>query len=379
MSDIFDGQKHLADMRNEISQFENDELKYYHQSKGWLVPFFVNNCAAELKYHWLQFLKELDQLRNPRGIRAALRWKKPRRNYNDRYKLESDRAFRFKLLLQILQEKYNIAQRTLSIIKKIENGTTGFVLLLREFDFKVGYMNSGSFGTISTKWYEERKKITEYAKAIAPLPLLWVANPSESGHSDTDPLMGTSDKNLGYRIQLDDNWENDVTNLIRNSSFIIVLNDEMTPGVIKEIELTVQLNRICDTFFLSPEKAQHLLNNSPCNQIDDQTFDRIRSCTFARKLLMNSLPPPTCLWLSDEQRDHAEAEVEDLLKAIELAIKRKLPVHYDIQLDSYASLLANYLVLEQTDRLITVIENIVDIFTTVSEHFIQDRKKFATF
>ena len=308
----------------------------------WHVPFLLNEEVAKLQHHFKQFLGSGGVV-----LRSA----------EERSALEVGRWRFFRMVFEHLQEKYAAARRTQGLLNSVMQGQQGFVLFLRGFAYRSEYYRGGTVmrgsGANLGESLEKRKLVAR----LAPVPVVWISNPVESGPLEL-VMDGMTAAQQGYRIEAGATWESDVRTLISAASTIIVYNPVMTPGVVHEIGVVEELGRVNDTLFFVPESAQKLVKSGTAHRLDDAVLERIRSAPPHRMKQTTALPAPTCQWLQGKRRDGLTTEATVLGQWLEQLARNGNGLATDLALDGGAYLLASLMLLEDLDPLPLLLEQL---------------------
>ena len=338
MSDPFNLKNEASKQAAAIREWAETGEGEQELDQDWHVPFLLGEETRLLSYQFQE-----------RGKAADFR----PRNADERSTLELERFKLFRLSHEHLTEKYSAASRTLDLLREIQTGKRGFVLLLWGFGTQTRYLEGATFSNIDIGAQLERDKIAE---KLSPTPLLWIADPIESGAHELSSETKLRELGLGFRIESGRNWEENVGLLISAASFIIVQNAEMTPGITREIERVREKGRLSDTFFASPEKAQQFCDGHDLHPLTEENIERMRSEATARLVPDQSLPEPTCLWVEGAKRQRLSEEFVYLFRHVEAARWYQTPIHFDWLLDAYYSLIASAILLERLDLLQMVLK-----------------------
>ncbi len=364
-SDVFD----LAALARQQSDSLSREIatgqETIEHDPDWHVPFLLNEEAALLAVEFKRFLKSGEV------------WSRTR---PERTELERSRMQLFQMVLEHLAEKYEAARQTRTLFRELEAGTRGFVLLLRGFASRAEYR--AGISIVRASDLSEKVETVRLAQKVAPIALVWVGNPAESGPLDAVEAqiyrLKDGGEATGFRIEMGSSWERDIRGLISNASFIIVHNPTMTEGVVTEIRLVQELGRRGDTFFYAPEKAAALLGlrAQDCTALDDLAIERMRVTAAGRPLAPGTLPKPTCLWIGGDRRILFEAETSSLRKWINSLTSDAL-VTLDLRLDANMCLLAHTLLLERLALVPPVLLDLSTIMRSFREEHLEDAEAIA--
>jgi tetratricopeptide (TPR) repeat protein len=364
-SDAFDlagmARKQLAALgvaqRSGVRPLENDS--------DWHVPFLLNEEAALLSAEFWRFVENQKiWLRTP----------------EERAGLERRRLQMVRLVLDHLVEKYDEAGRTEALFREVEEGKRAFILFLRGFALRARryegvQINHG--GGPATHEMVERPRL---ARLLAPVPLLWVANPVDSGPLEAakavmlarmaDPDRGWQEDTPGFRIEMGADWETGIRGLISAASFIVIHNPEPTPGVAMEVQLVEALGRRADAFFYSPEQAAEILKIKvkDCTPFHDKAIEQMRSAAVRPGLTAGSLPPATCLWVSGDMRTRVERQVAALWSwTNHLPAGETTAAALDLRMDTCVHLLGQTLLLERLDLAQPIVLSIAATLRSLGE------------
>jgi len=275
----------------------------------------------------------------------------------ERVELESARFNMFRLVLEHLFLKYKAASQALDLLGEIQEGKSGFVLLLWGFGSVTKYLDGATVVSVGLRSQLERD---ELAQKLSPTPLLWLANPVASAPMDELSAERRGYTFTPYRIESGRDWESNVVLLIKAASFIIVQNPDMTPGIVREIEHVRDAGRLSDTFFVSPENAQQVLPGVQLNPLTEENLERMRTQSIGRPVSRDALPEPTCLWIEGARRERMTATFGEHLGFLLTARKFRTPIPQDWLLDAWCYVLAFALVLDRFDYLPAVLEGMCD-------------------
>lgn len=304
----------------------------------WHVPSILNEEASLLGYQFRQFLKADNA---------------PERSPEVRSTIERRRWQFVRLIHEHLGEKYDAARRTEALLRDVERGVAGFVLYLRAFAYRTRAYSGGTVTHGGGPSLEEIPEKQRLASKLAPVALVYIANPVDSAPLEqVSASANANDGNLGLRVESGASWESDVRALIAASSFIIVYNPEMMPGLLTELHLIEQLGRLDDTFFFAADEASTALGQKDrCRPLDDAAIEHMRTSTTPRTLEYGALPPATCLWIGGERRPRLEREVEALSRWLQLLARHRSAHTADLELDASAYLISILVLLEDLDSL----------------------------
>lgn len=338
MGDPFDQGKQAVAHAAVINEWLETGKGELGPDPDWHLPDLLNTEAQLLAQHFEDRRKS--PVFEPRSAaeRSALEL--------ERYKL-------FCLIHEHLTEKYKAASITLDLLREVQAGKTGFVLFLWGFGSKTWHLDGANISNIDPRAEMERDALAE---KLAPAPLLWISDPTDSGAFKLTSEERLAQKGVGFRIESGRNWEENVCLLISAASFIIVKNAGMTPGVIREIERVKELGRLSDTFFDAPEKAQEICHGHDLKALTNENIALISKEASARILSGKALPEPTCLWIEGAKRERLMASFIDLFRFVEAGGRLWAPIPYDWLLDAHYKLVAHAVVLERLDLLSVVLQ-----------------------
>lgn len=346
-----------------ISVYEEDRSDSFNlptMAKRQCDSFKADLAAAkepERDPHWHapSMLNEEVMLLRSEFERFAESGKLWKRTAEQRSRLECERARLFRLAFENVLEKYATARQVQELFDRVRNGETSFVLLLRGFSLRSQFY-SGITVTSGTDFTEQQQKVI-LAQKLAPIPLVLVANPVESGPLEAIAAQIFSEgvpPTASYRVAMaTSGWEDEIKKLIANANFIVVHNPEMTPGIELEIKFVEELGRRSETFFVDPEKAAECLGIAPpeCNQLTDGAIDEMRASKKVRELRSPEFPPATCLWVAGVRRDGMVAETTSLKHWIENCTSIGSGFPRDLLLDAYMYFIGTEILLECLDYL----------------------------
>ena len=334
--DIFDlaglARQQLASLRKEGATGEQSP------DPDWHVPFFLNEAASLLRIEFERFVANQEV------------WHRTRQ---ERTKLERQRFQLFRLVVAHLVEKYEVAGRSQALFREVEGGWQGFILFLRGFAYRAHHYTGVTI--MHTSDVSEKLVRMQLARKLAPIPLLSVANPVDSGPIDAleDRVVGedVEGETPGLRVEMGSSWETDIRDLISAASFIIVHNPRMTEGVVREIKLIEELGRRREAYFYAPEEAAATLGMEvqDCSPLTEAAVERMRLSTTGRPLAPGFLPAPTCPWVDGSKRARLDFELNTLRSWVERMTGSDASIALDLQLDANMFLLANSLLLERLD------------------------------
>lgn len=117
----------------------------------------------------------------------------------ERSALELERYRPFCLTHEHLPEKYKAASITLDLLREVQAGKTGFVLLLWGFGSKTWHLDGANISSIDPR------------------------ADTDSGAFKLTSEESLAQKGIGFRLESGSNWEENVCLLISAASFIILL------------------------------------------------------------------------------------------------------------------------------------------------------------
>ncbi len=367
-SDVFN----LADMaREQINSLRNDIAagKLANDiDPDWHVPYMLNEDAYLMGIEFQRFLEKKNV------------W---RRTREERTKLERARFQLFRSIVEHLVEKYDTAQRTQSLFRGVEEGRKGFVLFLRGFAYRAHYLTGITIVSASGSDLSEKTNKIRFARLLAPVPLVWIANPIESGpFSAVEEHIYdnyTKEARPDLRIEMGSNWEADIRNLISAASFIIVFNQSMTEGVVTEIMLIEELGRRKDTLFHAPDQAAVTLgvDLEDCSPLTDAAVERMKVLTVDRPLRIRDLPAPTCLWVDGPRRAQLEFEITALRSWLNHVVGNATSFALDMVVDTNMSILAKTLLLERLDLIPSTLLAISEALRSLGEDHLEGAELLA--
>lgn len=352
MEDPFNLAEQAVEHGAEVSEWAETGKGEQEPDPDWHVPYLLNEEARLLAYHFEERIKAPDFQPRSAGERSALEL--------ERYKM-------FCLIHEHLTEKYRAASRTLDLLRKVQAGKSGFVLLLWGFGSKTWHLDGASVSNIDIGAPLERDAL---AGKLAPAPLLWIADPTDSGAFKAASADNLSKIEASFRIESGRDWEKNVCLLISAASFIIVKNAGMTQGVVREIERVKEMGRLSDTFFDAPEKAQHICHGHDLKPLTEDNIALMRNEAAARVVPGKPLPEPTCLWIEGEKRKNLFSAFLDLFRHLEAGGRYRTPIPFDWLLDADYKLLSYAVLLERLDLLAAVLKWLCEMFAaTPGEEF----------
>ena len=289
----------------------------------WHVPPMVDESVVHLLRHF------------DKSVTAASLWL---RNPAEREELESQRAQIYGFMLEQAVGRWNAAARTRALLEKATRGEEPFVLMLREFGMR-GYRFQGvalTFGHMA-----ESLGVGHMAERVAPLALVWIANPTDAGRPYTAE---------GYRVESGAEWQSDVRKLIAAASFIVMDNGAMTEGVRYEMTALQEMGRLDDTLFFEPGTAAEFLR-VPVRGLTDEDLDRMRERARPRAVDPGALPAAACRWLDGSQRAAYERKLRSLLPWVGTLPAPRSAVAADLILDALAYVISAAVLLEHREVL----------------------------
>jgi len=303
-------------------------------------PALLNEEIAQLRLHLHRVIE--------RGFPEV-------RTAAQRSALERSRWQMFRLAFEHLTEKYEAAERTRELFARIRRDETGFVLFLRGFAMR-GQSRPDMLATAGQgASLEEGLAKQRLVADLAPIAVVWIANPVDSGPLELAMVDGDADQ-LGYRVEMGEGWEAAVRALVAAATAIVIHNPVITPGVAYEIALVDSLDRLDDSFFVDPRAVPSLLDgpHPPLLSFGSDAIDQIRErLNVGSRRPAPDLPVPTCHWLEGGARSQTEqmaAQIDDMLRPVVLDIPQG---HLDLALDGrWAEL--SYLVLLEDSRALAV-------------------------
>jgi tetratricopeptide (TPR) repeat protein len=333
-ADVFDLKGQAETQSQALHKYLEGNVGPHEMDPDWHVPWLLNEQVSQLMQHFREF-------RNTGRV-----WQRSR---DERAKLEQSRKRLFHLALEHLAEKHTAAYRTQSLFREVEKSGQGFILFLRGFAYRPQYYDKLS--VVHGSDVQETIEKERYAQTLAPVPLVWISNPVDSGPLEAVMAEREYGQPLSYRVEAGLGWEKDVQALIDCASYIIMYNPQVTPGVRTELGFIERLGRLQDAYFHSPEKAAEALGlaRDALNPLSDEALERMRQPT-ARKS-SRPLPEPSCLWVQGKRRERLEHEIRGVAAWLEHLSKYRTPATVDLELDAYAYLTGMTILLEDTDRL----------------------------
>lgn len=298
----------------------------------------------------------------------------------ERNRIERERQFSFRLILETLEDKYRNALKVNALLQKTKAGTSGFVLFLRGFSLKEHYYRHVTHG--------EHQDLGEYqarfelADRLAPTPLVLVRNPATSesliaefrGALKMKPAAGNS-----FTLDLDANWEADIRTLVGAASFVCVRNKVKTPGLLTEFAILQELGRLNETYFSHPEEAGTLSANGPIHRLDEAAISHMRKLSDQAVRPLTRLPMPTCLWLQGRRRKTVRDNalfIFDLFNRWASAGQR---MPRDLQTRLLASAVAASMALERLDFIAMTAASYAQILSQYRSDELVDRDAFVRF
>jgi tetratricopeptide (TPR) repeat protein len=315
---------------------------------GWHVPSLLNEEARLLRHHFHQFLGS--------GAVAA-------RGPEQRSALERRRWTLLRGILEHVAEKRAAAEHTQTLFREVEQGTQTFVLFLRGFAYRAHHYAGVSVVHGGGDQLGEKIEKQRLVEKLAPLPLLWISNPVDSGPMDIVGAgvvaPGSGEQALGFRIESGDTWESDVETLIRTAAFLVFHNPVMTPGLAREIALVERLGRLDDAFFYSAADDQR--------RLDDEAIAYMRANAKGRAIEPGVLPAPTCRWIEGAGRETLGTDVRGVSRWVSRLATQRSRASIDLELDAYFYLAATLVLLEEMDWLPAVLVPMSDVFRGLGE------------
>ena len=326
----------------------------------WHIPPLLNEEASLMQHHFRKFLKTGNV--SPRTPK-------------ERFDLELHRWQLFQMVLEHLFEKYTAANRTQVMFREIAQGRKGFILFLRGFGQRALYFEAATVTQGDCNEMVEKKRLIQ---KLAPVPVVFISNPVDSGPLSL-VMAKMNEETLGFRVESGAAWEVAARTLISAASYIVVHNPKMTPGVVTEIEMVRQLGRLERTYFHSPKQAEEALGvkDSSFNALTDGVIEHMRVTTKGCLLEPVSLPEPTCRWIEGSARMRGNMKIKAICNWIERLSQNRATFSADLELDGYASLLADLLLLECIDRLPPVLLELSQVFQSFNEDHLKDAVLFA--
>ena len=327
----------------------------------WHVPWLLNEEVSQLMQHFSEF-------RNTGRV-----WQ---RSADERAKLEQSRKGLFHLTLEHLAEKHAAAYRTQSLFSEVEKSGRGFVLFLRGFAYRPQYY--AKLSIMHGSDVQETIEKERHAQKLAPVPLVWISNPVDSGPLEAVMAEREYAQPLSYRVEAGLGWEKDVQALIDCASYIIMYNPKVTPGVRTELGFIERLGRLQDAYFHSPEKAAEALGlaHDTLNSLSDEALERMRQQPTARQS-SHPLPEPTCLWVQGERRERLEHEIRGVAAWLEHLSDNRTPTTADLELDAHAYLTGMTILLEDVDRLAEVVNVTARTLGALEESMLEEAAALA--
>ncbi|MEE6178715.1 hypothetical protein [Mycobacterium sp. 050134] len=269
-----------------------------------------------------------------------------------------------------LEERRAARLRTEALFADAQSAGRPFVLFLRGYNNRImarypaGVVMSGTLAL-------EMPELADLVDSIAPMPVVWMANPIESYVVDIT-IGKRKAYQVGFRVESDIDWQEDVAALMSAASFIVVDNTAslvdpftfgedrrrvMSPGVVAEIKRLADLGRLGDAFFEDAEAANLLTGRSDCRALDAKARNMMRAHDTPR-VPSEPLPPAMCPWVGGSRRATMEREqvaVAELLERLETARRPELT---DVVLDVIYWLLSYAVLLEQPEQLSALLDRL---------------------
>lgn len=313
-----------------------------------LAAFYQGHQPLALDPHWrVPFHLEQDALVVERQFRAFLNTGTvPARPAGERSELEVERHDHAWSMVFQLEERRSAGLRTNALFADIQAQGRPFVLFLRGFNNRIARFASGSVvsGTGNLEWFA----LTRVVESVAPMPVVWMANPVESGGFDL--IAFQTQEHVGFRVEAEDGWEQNVRALISAASFVVMHNSEMTPGVLAEIAVLGEACRLDDTFFQDAEAANRVTGRVDCRPLNSTALAEIRAHTTPRTPPA-SLPVAMCRWIEGSRRTEMEREAEAVEQLVERLEETHQSVLNDLVLDASSWSLSYSILLERRSKL----------------------------
>jgi tetratricopeptide (TPR) repeat protein len=350
-ADVFDLKGQAAEQSQALHKYLEDNVDPQETDPDWHVPWLLNEQVSQLMQHFREF-------RNTGRL-----WQ---RSADERAKLEQSRKGLLHLALEHLAEKHTAAYRTQSLFREIEKSGQGFVLFLRGFAYRPQYY--AKLSIVHGSDVQETIEKERLAQKLAPVPLVWISNPVDSGPLEAVMAEREYAQPLSYRVEAGLGWEKDVQALISCASYIIMYNPQITPGLRTELGFIERLGRLQDTYFHSPEKAAEALGLAwdALNPLSDEALERMRQQPTARKS-SRPLPEPSCLWVQGKRRERLENEIRGVAAWLEHLSKNRTPATVDLELDAYAYLTGMTILLEDLDRQAVALNGTLQALSALEE------------
>jgi tetratricopeptide (TPR) repeat protein len=362
VTDPFDPEHQLGKQIEALQQAKDSGGEALELDPDWHVPGLLNEETQLLHQYLDEFLNT--------GFVSE-------RSPEQRTHLESKRLFLFRSILEHLTEKY-AARRTTKLFREVEGGRRPFVLFLRGFAMRElaykGVTVSVGGGSQFAEWMEKHR----LARKLSPVPLVWIANPADSGplelqsvamlqDTTAQPCPGPLETGFGFRVESGANWQSDVRALIAAATFIVIHNPEMTPGVVAEVEIVRELGRLGDTFFYCPEKIGTVFSDigSDSSPLTEERIESIRDAAKGRVLQPGALPAATCAWIGGPRKQNIEAKVRAITRWVEQLAKSRTRLSTDLELDGYYYLLSSLVLLEAIDQIPSVLSGCAEALCSI--------------
>jgi hypothetical protein len=288
-----------------------------------------------------------------------------------------------------------MARRTRALFRDVEEGRQSFVLFLRGFAFRARYYTGATVVHGHGRELEEGIERERLIEKLAPVPVVWIANPVDSGPLDlakanlrevviqADAQAGTSGPldltkanlkrdAMGFRVESGATWEADVSALIAAASYIIVHNPKRTPGVETEIELIEHLGRKEATFFLTVDET-----DDTRRALTDEAIEQIRADAKGRRLQQGTLPAALCRWVEGSRTASMEAKVRGLSRWLVRLSENRTAISADLELDACAYLLAHLVLLEQVGGIPPVLLALSQVLHSFGEEYLREGAALA--
>ncbi|HTR79116.1 MAG TPA: hypothetical protein VMH39_13445 [Gemmatimonadaceae bacterium] len=287
----------------------------------------------------------------------------PKRTKKERANLEHARHSDAMKMVSYLEERQAACLRTEALFADAQSVGRPFVLFLRGYNNRVVRYPDGAvtFGTLRL----EMPQLADLVDSIAPMPVVWMANPIESYVVDIT-IGKRKAYQVGFRVESDVDWEEHVRALMLAASFIVVdntasLNEDpftfgedrrrvVPPGVVAEIKRLADLRRLEDTFFEKVDAANQLTRRSDCRALDDEARNTMRAHDTPRPP-PEPLPPAMCPWVGGTRRATMEREQVAVAELLERLDAAQRPVLTDVVLDVIYWLLSYAVLLEHREQL----------------------------
>jgi hypothetical protein len=281
----------------------------------------------------------------------------------ERGKIENGRFYRLALMFEALTEKYDNAIRTRRFLEEARQGKRSMVLFLRGFSYRVtdelgslglpsdltSALRIGTVGFASD--FGEYRFRFDLARKLAPTPIFLIRNPAMS-----EPLVqqfagADSAAANTFSLEADDTWLSAVRSLIDIASYIVVYNNQVSDGLVSEVNLLRTLNRLDDTYFSHSPQQELTLSANEVRRADDDALAQISRSIRPRANLSGGLPPPTCWWVQDNRRQRIWANVLVIYDLFNKWAAQGQGIPLDMQTRLLSFAVAGSVILERLDLL----------------------------